>query len=106
MGRAIPRVNDRLVNTLQLLADGDTRRLYSRDLIDASLADLRADCEGIDFTSTVNGAGSRRMGRFLLVCTLSGVLLFALFPTAFFGAAGRLLHFNEAYALPPLSGSS
>ena len=100
VGRAIPRLNDRLVNTLQLLADGDTRRLYSGDLIEASLADLRADCEGIDFTSTVDRAGSKRMGRFLLVCTLSGVLLFALFPTAFFGAAGRLFHFNEAYALP------
>ena len=101
VGRAIPRLNDRLVNTLQLLAEGDTRRLYSGDLIDASLADLRADCLGIDFTSTVDGAGSRRMGRFLLVCTLSGALLFALFPTAFFGAADRLFHFNEAYALPP-----
>jgi hypothetical protein len=102
VGRAIPRLNDRLVNTLQLFADGDTRRLYSGELIDASFADLRADCEGIDFTSTVDGAGSRRMGRFLLVCTLSSVLLFALLPTAFFGAADRLFHFSEAYALPPL----
>ena len=102
VGRAIPRLNDRLVNTLQLFADADTRRLYSGELIDASFADLRADCEGIDFTSTVDGAGSRRMGRFLLVCTLSGVLLFALLPTAFFGAADRLFHFSEAYALPPL----
>ena len=101
VGRAIPRVNDRLVNALQLVADGDTRRLYSGDLIEASLADLRDDCEGIDFTSTVDRAGSRRMGRFLLVCTLSGVLVFALFPTAFFGAADRLLHWSEAYALPP-----
>ena len=102
VGRAIPRINDRLVNALQLFADGDTRRLYSGDLIDASLRDLRADCEGIDFAMTVDGAGSRRMGRFLLVCFLSGVLLFALFPTAFFGAADRLLHFNEAYASPSL----
>jgi hypothetical protein len=102
VGRAIPRLNDRLVNTLQLVAGVDTRRLYSGQLIEASLADLRADCEGIDFTSTVDGAGSRRMGRFLLVSTLSAILLFALFPTAFFGAADRLMHFSEAYALPPL----
>ena len=102
VGRAIPLVNDRLVNALELLADGESRRLYSGDLIEASLADLRAGCEGIDFTAAVNSALSRRMSRFLLVCSLAGVLLFALFPTAFFGAAGRLLHFNEAYASPPL----
>jgi hypothetical protein len=102
IGRAVPRVNDRLVNALQLLADSDTRRLYSGDLIEASLADIRADSEGIDFTATVDIAGSRRMGRLLALSVLSGVLLFALFPTAFFGAADRLLHFNEAYASAPL----
>jgi tetratricopeptide (TPR) repeat protein len=100
VGRGIPRVNDRLVNALQLLEDPGTRRLYSGDLINAALADLHAECEGIDFTSTVSSTGLRQMGRVLAVAVLSGVLLFVLFPTAFFGAAERLLHFSEAYALP------
>jgi len=100
VGRAIPRINDRLVNALQLFTDADTRRLYSGDLIEASLADLHSACEGIDFTSAVDRAGSRRMGRFLLISVLTGVLLFALSPASFFGAADRLMHFNEAYAAP------
>ncbi len=101
VGRRIARVNDRLVNALQLLEGGAMRGFYSEDLLRAALADLRTDCEGIDFASTVDGAGSRRMGRYLLVSLLSGVLLFAVFPTAFFGAADRLMHFNEAYASVP-----
>ncbi len=98
VGRRIGCVNDRLVNALQLLAEGDARRIYSGDLVDAALADLRADCEGIDFTSAVDRAGTPLTGRLLAAAFLSCVLLFALFPTAFFGAADRLLHFNEAYA--------
>ena len=101
VGRAIPRVNDRLVNTIQLVADPDAPQLYSGDLLQAALADLRAACAGVDFTAAVDSALSRRMGRLLLVSTLAGVLLFALFPTAFFGAAERLMHFSEAYASPP-----
>ena len=98
VGRLIGRVSDRLANVLELLGSGDAREIYSGELVQAALVDLRADCEGIDFTSTVDGAGSRRMGRFLAAAFLSAVLLFALLPTAFFGAADRLLHFNEAYA--------
>jgi hypothetical protein len=100
VGRGIPGINDRLLNTLQLLRGADSRALYSGDLIDAALTDLRGACDGIDFTSTVDASLARRTGRVLAVCMLSGALLFALFPTAFFGAADRLLHFNEAYASP------
>ncbi len=99
VGHRIVRVNDRLVNALQLLTEVDARRIYSEDLIDAALTDLCEDCEGIDFTSAVNRAGTPLTGRILAAAFLSCIVLFALFPTAFFGAADRLLHFNEAYAV-------
>lgn len=101
VGRAIPRLNDRLVNTVQLAGDPDAPRLYSGDLLQAALAEFHAECAGVDFTRAVDGPLPPRMGRLLLVSVLAGILLFALFPTAFFGAADRLMHFSEAYASPP-----
>ena len=101
VGRRIGRLTDRLVNALQLLAQGDARRIYSGDLVDAALADLSSDCEGIDFTLAADRAGMPFTGRLFAGAIFSGILLFAIFPSSFFGAADRLLHFNEAYAAAP-----
>ena len=101
VGRAIPGVRDRLADALALAGDRESSRLYSGALIDASLADVHAACAGIDFAATVDTRNARRMGKLLLAGAGAAVLLLALFPTAFFGAADRILHFGVAYAGVP-----
>ena len=100
IGRAIPALRDRLVNGWELATDETVESFSSRDLLDASLEDLRRTIDGMDFGSTVTFGRSRRMGTFLAVTASAAVLLFVLFPTSFFGAADRLFHYNEAFASP------
>ena len=101
VGRALPQVSDRLADALELAADAESARIYSGDLLEASLADIHDACAGIDFASTVGPSGVRRIGRIFLAGGAAAVLVLALFPTAFFGAADRLVHFGVAYAAPP-----
>jgi len=102
VGRALPAVRDRLADALEIASDRESARLYSPELLDASLADVHAACAGIDFTSAVDLSGARRMGRFLAVGAGAAVLIVALFRTALFGAADRIIHFSVAYAAQPL----
>ena len=92
IGRAIPALRDRLVNGWELATDETVESFSSRELIDASLEDLRRTIDGMDFGSTVTFGRSGRMGTFLAVTASVAVLLFVLFPTSFFGAADRLFH--------------
>lgn len=100
VGSALPHLKDRLGNTLQLCLATDVGELYSRELLDAAIEDTLVACEGIDFTSTISFSGSRQRRRIFAASILTSVCLFVLFPTMFFGAAYRLLHFNEAFAAP------
>jgi hypothetical protein len=100
VGRKLLHINDHLVNILQLLPERDGVPLYSVELIDASFEDARKEIEPFDFTSVVDFAGSRRAGKLLGIVAVVAVLVFVVFPTAFFGSATRLLHFSESFAAP------
>ncbi|MBX2991579.1 MAG: hypothetical protein KF749_10490 [Bacteroidetes bacterium] len=100
VGKAFPGINDHLVNILQLYKEKDSTQYYSPDLIDASFEDVRKEIEPVDFTSAVSYAPARKWGRiFGLVCGVT-VLLFAVFPSGFLGAANRLLHYSESFETP------
>lgn len=101
LGAAFSGIRDRLLNVLQLIADRDTTTLSSPQLIDAALDDFRRDIAGTDLTAMVSYAGSRRMGRTLVVAASTLAILIVLFPTAFLGAAHRLIHHSEAFTVPP-----
>ena len=100
VGRALPGIRDRLLNSLQLIGDRDTTTLASPLLIDAALEDFRREIAGTDFTAMVSYAGSRRMGRTLAVAASALAILFMVFPSGFYGAAHRLIHHGEAFAAP------
>jgi hypothetical protein len=104
VGRKLPHINDHLVDILQLFHERERSQsgqpLYSVDLIDASFEDVREEIDPLDFTSVVDFAGSRRMSRLLGVVAGLTVLMFVLFPTAFFGSATRLLNYSQSFAAP------
>ncbi|HTO94885.1 MAG TPA: DUF4175 family protein [Bacteroidota bacterium] len=101
VGRVIPRVSDRLADALALAADAESTRIYSPDLLEASLEEIHSACGGIDFLSTVDTGNARRAGKLLVAGAAAWALLLVLFPAAFFAAAGRLIHFNIAYERAP-----
>ena len=100
VGQQFPRIQDHLVNILDLYRERVKGILYSSDLIDASFEDARREMEPLDFTSVVSKAATRRMSRLLAVAVGAAVLLGGAFPTAFFGSADRLLHYGESFAAP------
>jgi hypothetical protein len=100
VGKAFPGIRDRLLNALQLSAERDSTTLASHALIDAALDDVRNDIGTTDFTSLVSYAASRRRARLVGVALASALLLVLFFPSTFFGAAHRLVHFGETFAPP------
>lgn len=100
VGRHIPQINDHLVNILQLKHEREGSPLYSVELIDASFEDVRKEIDPVDFIMVVSYAGSRRMSRLLTMAAGFSVLLFGVFPDAFFGSATRLLRYNQSFAAP------
>jgi hypothetical protein len=98
LGAAFPDIRDRLLNVLQLIAERETTTLASPQLIDAALDDFHRDVAGTDFTAMVSYAGPRRMGRTFVFAAAAMALLFTSFPSAFFGAAHRLIHHGEEFA--------
>ncbi|MEW6510433.1 MAG: DUF4175 family protein [Bacteroidota bacterium] len=100
VGDAFPEIRDRLLNTLQIIADRDTTILSSASLIDAAAEDFRRETERIDFTSVVTFTHARRLGQWAAGVAGAALLLFILFPSTFFGAAHRLLHYSQDFAPP------
>ncbi|MEK9138366.1 MAG: DUF4175 family protein, partial [Bacteroidota bacterium] len=99
-GAKFPRIKDHLVNILQLYPERGEAVLYSVELIDASFEDVRKEIEPFDFTSITDYAGGKRFGKLIGVVTGVAAVLFALFPTAFFGSLNRLVNYDVSFAAP------
>ena len=99
IGRAFPRINDHLLNGLQLLEE-HARGFYSAVLIEAALQDLHSEIAPIDFRTGVTNTTSRTLARVLLASGAIAALLLVLFPDPFAGSAHRLWHYSEAFASP------
>jgi hypothetical protein len=100
LGSKFPSVRDHLLNALQLFTDARTHRYYSTEFIEAAFVDARREIEPIDFSSATDFGASRRLGRIVVAIGLTGLLLFVLFPTSFFGSLNRLWHYNDSFAMP------
>ncbi len=100
VGKAFPNINDHLINILQLYNERESSRFYSPDLIDASFEDVRKEIEPVDFTAAVSFARPRKWGRILGIVTGIALLLLAVFPSGFLGAANRLWHYTESFEAP------
>jgi hypothetical protein len=100
VGRAFPEVRDRLLDAMQLAAIFEQQQLFSPDLVAAALEDFSRDTKDVDFRSMVSFSASQRWAKLLGAAVFVCVLVFVLFPTLFFGAAGRLMRYNEAFASP------
>lgn len=97
VGRRFPRINDHMVNILQLFRERERSGYYSPELIDAAFADARAEMDRLDFTSAVETHCVRKAARLLGAAMGAAVVLFALFPATFSASAYRLVHFNETF---------
>lgn len=100
VGKVFPDINDHLVNILQLYSERENSRFFSPDLIDASFEDVRKEIEPVDFTTAVSFARPRTWGRILGIVTGIALLLLAVFPSGFLGAANRLWHYSESFEAP------
>ncbi|MGA9118835.1 MAG: DUF4175 family protein [Bacteroidota bacterium] len=103
VGTNIPALGDRLLNGLQLIRaheSGTIQQLYSSDLVEAAINDLKQLVEPFDFTGVVGFAGSRRAARALGIGVGIILLLFIVAPSSFLGSAYRLWHMNEVFAMP------
>ncbi|MGB2959540.1 MAG: DUF4175 family protein [Bacteroidota bacterium] len=105
VGRAFPEIKDRLLNVLQLHGEANTGApYYSRDLIDESFRELQREAFQLEFTSVADYAESKTVARGLGV--VAGVLLVLLLslPGVFLESLKRVVHFDQAYAVPASFG--
>lgn len=101
IGQAFPDLRDRLVNGVQLLtARAADSRLYSNDLVDASLRDLHAACASLDFRETVAVRGVQYPAVSLAAAGLLSIALFILLPSQLWESLSRLWHYNQEYEVP------
>jgi hypothetical protein len=99
VGRRFPHINDHLENILQLFGARETT-LYSHELIDASFEDVRKEIEPVDFTEVADRPDSPRLWKFVGIAAGVALLLVVLFPSAYRGAANRLMQYDRAFAAP------
>ncbi len=100
VGRRLPAVKDRLVNILQLVHEREGGGLYSSELIDAAFEDAGKEFAGVDFGANADVSASRRMAKLLGATVALALLLPAVFPSTFLGAATRLLHHGQSFVPP------
>lgn len=100
VGKKFPHLNDRLVNIVQLFSEHANRALYSTELIDASLSDVHKEIESLSFTSIIDYAAPRRLGKLLAVTLGVYGLLLLIFPGTFLGSAFRLLNYDRSFVAP------
>lgn len=101
VGRHFPAVHDRLLNVIQLHESQNAiqgQRLYSPELIDASLEDLYRDVRPLDFLEAVDTSTMRRMKRFAAYACGVFVLVFVISPSGFLDSAYRIVHFSQTFA--------
>jgi len=101
VGQHFPRVHDRLLNAIQLYESQSTihgQRLYSPELIDASLADLYRDVRLLNFLEAVETTSVRKMKRLTAYALGVFLLVFIVSPSGFLDSAHRILHFNQVFA--------
>ena len=103
VGDAMPALGDKLVNGVQLtkaVESGSMKEMYSSDLLNAAVEDLRKLVAPLDFTSVVSLAGSRRAARGAGIAFGILFLLFIVSPASFLGSAYRLWHTGEVFSAP------
>lgn len=102
VGNAFPLIRDRLFNFLQLLNERSKEEsLYSRELLEASLAEIADIVRPIDMTRSVDESVVARSRKWFFGALSGSVLLVALFPVSMSTAYYRLAHFNREFIIPP-----
>ena len=98
IGIHFPEVNDRLVNTLQLLKQNEGNA--QSDLLQATLEQRMGQMRIVPFTQAVDFKTNLRIVRYAIfpVLLLLGVVLFL--PGFIAKPAQRILHFDQHYAKP------
>lgn len=101
VGSALPDVRDRLLNALELYQQRNSGTLYSRELIDAFLAELSHSTQGYDFEAVADRRPVRRASKAATISVFLLLVLALAAPTGLADAAWRMAHFSREFVRPP-----
>ncbi len=101
VGAHFPAVHDRLLDALQLYEQRENSdAYYSVSLIDASVADLNAQIEGLNFPDAVSDRRLRSGRKFVWYAFAVAALVLLVSPSGFFTSLYRLSHYEQTFAAP------
>lgn len=99
LGATFPDLSDRLTNALALLSEKNEYG-YSRDLIQANLRQVAQIASGIDPELAISTHRRKQLGRGVAAIAGFWILLWLPFNHSTMAGAYRLLHPNQAFAVP------
>lgn len=99
VGNSISGIKDELVNTLQLDLEKN-KKLYSPDLIDASLASCYKKLGTIDFKQIVSFNSTKKFSILTLIFIVLNILLFISFPQLSW-ATFRIIKYDKEFSVSP-----
>lgn len=100
IGRGIPDIGDRLINTLQLYRASGSAPGYSSDLMAASIAAEGEPLRHYDYTVIIEEQDRRRALYLFLSAFLVVAAPFLAFPIEYKGAFYRLTHYSQEFIKP------
>ena len=101
VGKHFPDIKDRLLDALQMYEEKEElQQHYSLALIDASFSDLYRQIKPLNFSDTISDFQVRKMRKLTAYAFGVFLLLFAIFPSGFFGSLYRIINFNQTFATP------
>lgn len=101
IGFYYPDVQDKLSNSLQLVARSKSLEGISRSLIEASFQDAYKVSEGKDFNIIIDKKKTRRSLFYMIAALLLTLVIFATSSNSLFSAINRIQDWGTSYTPPP-----
>jgi len=96
IGNFFPQIKDKLHNAIQLVRERE-KSLYSPELIDASLFDVYAIIEPLDFLSSVDTTRLKSIRKKFTYAFAGAAILVLISPVNFYSAFNRVLDYSHNY---------
>ncbi len=101
VGAHFPAIRDRLLDAMELYEQRDhAGQYYSLSLIDASVRDLEAQIQGVDFTEAVSDRRLKAGRKFVWYAFAVTALVLLVSPSGFLTSLYRLSHYQQTFAAP------
>jgi len=101
-GEKFPHIKDRLTDALQIFrAHKENQYATSTALAVASLHEINKEIESIDFKNVVPKSGLIHSARFFMICMITVVIAFGLFPQSLSTGLTRISNPDQSFVEPP-----